>query len=47
MMASVLGLIFAALAILLWDDEGFRRLHILLANIWWAAAFIAHRLEQK
>jgi hypothetical protein len=35
------------MAVLWWDDEAFRRMHIILANLWWAAAFVAERLERR
>jgi hypothetical protein len=44
--AWITGLVFAILALVFWDDENFRRLHILLANIWWAAAYIRFRLDR-
>jgi len=43
MRAWLLGCFFAVLAVIFWDDEGFRRLNLLMANVWWAAAYIASR----
>ncbi len=47
MRASLFGLLFAVMAVIFWDDVTFRHIHILLANIWWAAAYIAFRLESR
>lgn len=40
MRAWVVGILFAVLAFVFWDDEGLRRFNLLLANVWWAAAYI-------
>jgi len=40
---TLFGLMFAAIAILFWRDIEFRRLNIILANIWWAAAYARER----
>lgn len=47
MRAALIGLAFAALAFVFWDDEPFRRLHVVLANVWLAASYIAFRLERR
>jgi hypothetical protein len=39
----VFGIVFAAIAILFWDDVDLRRTNIVLANIWWAAYYIRSR----
>lgn len=43
----IIGTLFAVMAVAFWEDEGVRRLHIVLANVWWAASYIAIRLERK
>ncbi len=47
MMARLFAIVFTGFAIAFWDDENFRRLNIVMANIWWAAAFISDRLEKR
>lgn len=44
MRAWIIGTFFAVLAILMWDDETDRRLLLIAANIWWAAAYVAQRM---
>ena len=45
--AWLLGWLFANIAIAFWGDETFRHFNLLLANIWWAAAFAVQRWERK
>jgi hypothetical protein len=42
-----IGLMFAVISVVFWEDVGVRRLHIVLANIWWAAAYISATLERR
>ena len=42
-----IGLLFAVISIIFWEDEGARRLHIILANIWWGVASIQAYLTRR